>query len=60
LITNPKDIYLKLASNVELIDLYCNVNQALIEENPRRSSALFREATASLLQIRELLRSIEV
>jgi len=48
-ILNPKDIYLRLASNVELMDLYANVNQALIEENPRRLSTLFREATESLI-----------
>jgi hypothetical protein len=26
IVLSPKDIYLKLASNIELIDLYCNVN----------------------------------
>lgn len=26
IVLSPKDIYLKLAANIELIDLYCNVN----------------------------------
>lgn len=25
-VLNPKDIYMRLATNVELIDLYCHVN----------------------------------
>ena len=35
-VLNPKDIYMRLASNVELIDIYCNVNSTLVQENPRR------------------------
>ncbi len=34
-VLNSKDIYLRLASNCELIQLYTEVNQALINENPR-------------------------
>lgn len=32
---SPKDIYMRVASNIELIELYAAVNEQLIEENPR-------------------------
>ena len=32
---SPKDIYMRVASNIELIDLYVGVNQQLIRDNPR-------------------------
>lgn len=33
---NPKDIYMRVASNLELIQLYTSVNEKLIQEDPRR------------------------
>lgn len=57
---NPKDIYMRVASNLELIQLYTSVNEQLIREDPRRQSALFRRATASLSGIKATLDLIEV
>ena len=34
-VLGPKDIYMRIASNLELIELYTFVNQQLINENPR-------------------------
>lgn len=48
----PKDIYMRVASNLELIQLYSSVNEQLINENPRDQSALFRRVTASLTGIK--------
>jgi hypothetical protein len=31
----PKDIYMRVASNLELIELYTFVNEQLIQDNPR-------------------------
>ncbi len=33
---SPKDIYMRVASNIELIELYASINEQLIRENPRR------------------------
>jgi len=52
---DPKDIYMRVASNLELIQLYTTVNQQLVETNPRHCSALFRRTTTSLVGIREAL-----
>lgn len=57
---NPKDIYMRVASNLELIQLYASVNEQLIKENPRDHSALFRRATTALSEIKTTLDSIEV
>jgi flagellin-specific chaperone FliS len=57
---DPKDIYMRVASNLELIQLYTTVNQQLVETNPRNCSALFRRTTTSLVGIREALDQIEV
>jgi len=46
---------MRVASNLELIELYAWVNSKLIEENPRNLSALFRRATNSLIGIRDTL-----
>ena len=51
----PKDIYMRIASNLELIELYTSVNEQLILDNPRGHSALFRRATTSLSGIKETL-----
>jgi hypothetical protein len=32
---SPKDIYMRVASNIELIELYASVNEQLIRDNPR-------------------------
>lgn len=32
---NPKDIYMRVASNLELIELYASVNERLIRDDPR-------------------------
>ncbi len=52
---DPKDIYMRVASNLELIQLYTTVNQQLVDTNPRQYSALFRRTTTSLVGIREAL-----
>ncbi len=57
---SPKDIYMRVASNIELIELYASVNEQLIIENPRQQSALFRRATASLTGIKETLDRLEI
>jgi hypothetical protein len=51
---------MRVASNLELIQLYTTVNQQLVETNPRNCSALFRRTTTSLVGIREALDQIEV
>lgn len=56
----PKDIYMRVASNLELIELYTFVNEQLIQDNPRGQSALFRRATTSLSGIKQTLDLIEV
>jgi pimeloyl-ACP methyl ester carboxylesterase len=54
----PKELYCKLASNCELIELYSGINNQLIEQG--RASRNFRETTATMLQIKECLKQIEV
>jgi hypothetical protein len=51
---------MRVASNIELIELYASVNEQLIIENPRQQSALFRRATASLTGIKETLDRLEI
>ena len=57
---SPKDIYMRVASNIELIELYASINEQLIRDNPRRQSALFRRTTASLTGIKETLDRLEL
>lgn len=57
---SPKDIYMRVASNIELIELYASVNEQLIRDNPRQLSALFRRTTASLTGIKETLDRLEL
>jgi len=57
---DPKDIYMRVASNLELIQLYTTVNQQLVESYPRQCSALFRRTTTSLVGIRETLDQLKV
>ena len=54
----PKELYCKLASNCELIELYSGINNQLIEQG--RASRNFRETTGTMLQIKECLKQIEV
>lgn len=57
---SPKDIYMRVASNIELIELYASINEQLIRDNPRQQSALFRRTTASLTGIKETLDRLEL
>ena len=57
---DPKDIYMRVASNCELIELYSEVNQKLLQDNPQGQSALFRRATNNLAGIKETLNLIDV
>jgi hypothetical protein len=52
----PKDIYIRIAANLELIELYANINSKLVAEN--NPSRLFRETTESLVGIKQALESI--
>jgi len=46
---------MRVASNLELIELYSTTNQQLIQANPRQFSPLFQRTTASLAGIKEVL-----
>ncbi len=47
----PKDIYLRVAQNIELIQLYINVNEKILNNNPRQST-LFQQTTICLSQLK--------
>ena len=57
---NPRDIYLRVAQNLELIELYIVVNNKIIEEQPKRVSALLVRTTRCLLSLKEVLQLIEI
>ena len=50
-----------MASNIELISLYLQINQKIIEEDGgRNASRHLRRVTADLLRIKETLDKIEI
>lgn len=49
----PKEMYVKLASNCELLELYSGVNRQLIERGG--VSRRFQQATETMLEIKECL-----
>ena len=53
---SPKDVYMRIASNLELIDLYLKVNSQIISENG--TSRLFRQTTGNLDGIKKALDAI--
>jgi len=55
---SSKEIYHKIAQNVELINLYTCVNEKIILENPQ--SVLFVDVTQTLRDIRTTMDRIEV
>ena len=55
-----KEIYSRVAANIELINLYQGVNQKIIDDNTNNPSRLFRTITRLLKEIRQNLDSIEI
>ena len=47
-----KEIYSRVAANIELINLYQGVNQKIIDDNTNNPSRLFRTITRLLKEIR--------
>ena len=54
-----QDIYMRVAANLELIDLYETVNRKIIRELPGQSQ-LFLQTTDCLTEIRRILREMEI
>jgi len=55
----PKDIYMRVAQNIELIQLYITVNNTILTNKPRQSN-LFRLTTNCLSQLKQVLSMIEI
>ena len=55
-----KEIYARIASNIELIGLYLATNEKIINEPDSNPSRLFRNVTHSLGQIKQCLDRIEL
>ena len=49
-----------MASNIELIGLYLQINEKIISEPGARPSRLFRELTQTLQNIKQCLDRIEL
>ena len=58
---NQKEIYSRVASNIELVSLYLMINQKIIDEvGATRQSQLFLRVTALLNQIKQTLDRVEL
>ena len=55
---NSKEIYLKIAQNIELINLYAQINEQICKE--RQQSTIFINVTETLSKIKETLERIEI
>jgi len=58
-VLGSKDVYMRVAQNIELIQLYITVNITIMTNNPRQSK-LFRQTTRCLSQLKETLSMIEI
>ena len=57
---NQREIYSRVAQNIELISLYLQINRGIIEEGRSRPSRLFHQVTRSLQEVKDSLDKIEV
>ena len=58
---NFREIYTRVASNIELIGLYVQINEKILNEGQRRRySRLFRQLTGTLQEIKQTLDRIEL
>lgn len=57
---NNKEIYTRVASNIELIGLYTQINERILAEEQASHTNLFRRITTNLQQIKATLDRIEV
>ena len=57
---NNREIYNRVASNIELIGLYVMINEKILNDNASRPSRLFRSITANLVEIKRILDRIEL
>jgi len=57
---NSREIYTRVASNIELIGLYLQINEKIINEPGSQPSRLFRDLTQNLLQIKQTMDRIEL
>lgn len=57
---NNGEIYTRVASNVELIGLYLQINQKILNEPGARPSRLFMRLTSNLAEIKQTLDQIEL
>ena len=58
---NFREIYTRVASNIELIGLYVQINEKILHEGQRRRySRLFRQLTTTLQEIKQTLDRIEL
>jgi hypothetical protein len=55
---NAKEIYVKIAQNIELINLYTGINEQIILNS--RQGRLFTRITETLREIRTTMDRIEV
>lgn len=54
---SEKDVYMRIAQNLELIELYLSVNRLIINQNPNQN-ALFIRTTDCLRQLKSTLELI--
>ena len=57
---NNGEIYTRVASNIELIGLYLQINEKILSEPNARPSRLFRSLTNNLAEIKQTLDRIEL
>ena len=55
-----KEIYNRVAANIELLNLYQGVNQKIIDDDTTNPSRLFRTITRLLREVKQTLDSIQV
>ena len=55
-----KEIYNRVAANIELINLYSGINEKVILENRNNTTRLFREVTEILGDMKQTLDRIQV
>ena len=55
-----KEIYNRVAANIELINLYSGINEKVILENPNNTSRLFRTVTELLQEMKQTLDRIQI